>query len=482
MMTICGIILTGVLYGVVMLCMGCIIISKSPKRKIKNKNILVIGGTHGLGKELARQLYNEENKVTITSRKINDANKAVSEIKKLHDQNITESADSAIYEVSESRDINKSNENDDNLKNNNMNLKNNKNLNDTQNDEDENTNSDEDYLKDNLKDTDNENTDNIFNGNISNGNISSDNILNGNISSNNIPYDNIHISNTHINNISNDDATDSEIINTIKHDFSISSDEIYNNISENSTTTSNVDSNNSTATITTSNTIADKLYTDKRINAIQLDILEDIPLVNTEYDIIFCIPGYCISKYFRDQELNDFKNQMNLNYNAVVNTLMHFRKNNNKPFTFVSICSTAGIFYIPGYSSYAPTKSALYTFYCCVYPEMQKENIDMRLFIPGTINTKALKRENKTKPEFTKNIEYTNTISTPKPCAKYIIDNLYSRRFITIDWFTYFVLIRDECQEIQDYIYFPISLIVVFISRCYVKMKFRFGDIKYKKC
>lgn len=219
------------------------------------------------------------------------------------------------------------------------------------------------------------------------------------------------------------------------------------------------------------------------IACLSIDISQEHPYEEneTDYDYIFCVPGFSVSKYFKDQTFNDFKDQIDLNYLAIIKALMHYRVHNKKPFTFITIGSTASLFYFPGYSSYSPTKSALFAFVNSVKMELERENISIRIYLCPAMDTRGLSAENKTKPEFTKSIEYTNTIQNPEYSARYFLDNIGTRTAITSDWFTYFNVIKANCEEIGDYLLFPIAVVVVAVSKWYVTLLFAYSCIR-KKC
>lgn len=209
-----------------------------------------------------------------------------------------------------------------------------------------------------------------------------------------------------------------------------------------------------------------------KIQCLEMDILDEKLPVQTEYDYIFCVPGFSISKYFKDQDISDFRAQMDLNYLATVNSLYKFKNQNKIPFIYIVISSTAALFYFPGYSSYSPTKSALLVFAKSVYPELHKEGIDLRVYLCPAMQTRGLDEENKLKPEFTKEIEFSNTIMSPEGAARYYLANIHKRRIIAVDWFTYFVMIKENCEDLVDYLFFPVAVVVVFISKMYVEYKF----------
>ncbi|KAI5151684.1 3-dehydrosphinganine reductase [Enteropsectra breve] len=214
--------------------------------------------------------------------------------------------------------------------------------------------------------------------------------------------------------------------------------------------------------------------TENEVKAVCMDItnLDAYDEKLEQYDYIFCCPGASISKFITDLKPGDYETQMRLNYQGSINTLYHFRKHCKRPFTFVLVSSAAGLFFFPGYAAYSPSKAALLAFAEVAEPELSKEGIDLRVFVCGSMRTPGLEKEDKDKPQYTKDIEYSNAIMEPKDAASHLISKMHTRKFIPTDWFTYFSLIRSRCERIHDYLLFPAAVMVIFISKWYVKIKF----------
>lgn len=214
------------------------------------------------------------------------------------------------------------------------------------------------------------------------------------------------------------------------------------------------------------------------INGKVLDVLKDDSFINFEigFDIIFCFPGFCIPKYFKDLEISDFEDQLEVNFLGVIRSLKYFRENNGKPFSFVAMNSTTSNFFFPGYSCYAPSKASLHAFFECANLELAREKIDLILLNCNTIETKGLVRENTCKPRYTREVEYSNIVYSVEDSARYFVENLFTRRVIAQDWFTYFSTIKVNCEKRIDYLMFPIAVLVIFVAKIIVKNKFK----KYK--
>lgn len=210
------------------------------------------------------------------------------------------------------------------------------------------------------------------------------------------------------------------------------------------------------------------------IACLALDISLEAPFdeTATDFDYIFCMPGFSAPGYLKDQSVTDFQRQMDLNYIAVVRTLRHYRRRNKHPFTFVAASSTAAFFFFPGYGSYAPTKAALIAFAACVRPELRKERIDLKIFVCAAMDTRGLAAEDTAKPAFTRDVEYSNSVMSAEQAAERCLKGMRARWLIATDWFTHFAVIKEECELWLDYALFPLAVLVIFIAKNVVSRKF----------
>lgn len=193
----------------------------------------------------------------------------------------------------------------------------------------------------------------------------------------------------------------------------------------------------------------------------------------SSYDYIFYCAGISHPGYFKDQNSKNFIHQNDLNFIGMIKTLYFFKNLINKPFVFVVISSTVSFFGFPGYSSYSPSKASITSFFKAVRLELLDEKITMKVVYPCAMDTPSLHKENLVKPEFTTEIELGNKILTPDFCASFILKNLHLRNSIAMDWFTFFLMIRDECEMPLDYLIFPLSVLIVFIGRIYINIKYQ---------
>jgi 3-dehydrosphinganine reductase len=193
----------------------------------------------------------------------------------------------------------------------------------------------------------------------------------------------------------------------------------------------------------------------------------------TSYDAIFCCPGASYPSYFVDQEMERFERTMDLNYLGTVRALKHYSKWNRRPFDFVMVGSTVSLLTFPGYSSYAPTKSALLSFFSTVHDEMSSIGIRLHFFNPSGIQTPGYAQESRSKPAFTKEVEDMSGIRRPEDAARVLLAGIGRRRFITSDFYTYLYQIKYECEDVVDYLLFPVAVAFVFLSKLFISFKYR---------
>ncbi|KAG0439697.1 3-ketodihydrosphingosine reductase tsc10 [Dictyocoela muelleri] len=244
-------------------------------------------------------------------------------------------------------------------------------------------------------------------------------------------------------------------------------------------------------------------------------------LGNDDYDLIFYCVGYCRAGYFKDLSIDDYKNQMEVNYLGAIKCLKHFhnlrnrenganpvqnklhndeRKKHNrniiisrnkliKPLTFVMIGSTLSVTSIPGYSAYSTSKTALKSLFDNLYLELLKEKISLKIFLVTNMMTEGFINENKTKPEFTKKIDNYGKPLCPDYAAKLIIDKIYNNQIcfyknfgpflpnsgesiIVSDLFTEFFLIKSEFSGLRQFILIPFAVIFYWCWKNFLTIKF----------
>lgn len=227
-------------------------------------------------------------------------------------------------------------------------------------------------------------------------------------------------------------------------------------------------------TVTSRN--ADKLeslkkygFTTRVMDVDQLGTRTESP---TDYDYVFCCPGVSYPSYFTNQSVDVFERTMRTNYLGTVGALKHYSVVNKRPFRFVMIGSTLSLFTFPGFSSYSPSKAALLSFFYTVYDEMQRIGISLHFYNTASITTPGYRRENTTKPPYTRSIEDMSAPACAEDRAHEFLDNMMRRRVVPSDIATYMYQIRTDCERVVDYVLFPLAVAFVCISKVYARWKF----------
>lgn len=220
-------------------------------------------------------------------------------------------------------------------------------------------------------------------------------------------------------------------------------------------------------------TISARNQTTNIFRFLKIDVT-DITTFNessSDYDFIFCCAGGVVPGFFKDINIDVYREQMTLNYLGTLNALSHFSKTNKKPFSFIMIASTVALFTFPGYSAYAPTKCALKSFYDSAVLELKRDNIDLYIFYVNSMQTPGFDAENRIKPEFTKSIEGTKGMC-PKKAARILLREMEFSNEICSDNLTRIFKLRVEIENYRDYFFMIVSLFAYPIIKWYVKNKF----------
>lgn len=208
---------------------------------------------------------------------------------------------------------------------------------------------------------------------------------------------------------------------------------------------------------------------------IQLDVCDESTFEqgDTNYDYIFYCTGISLPGGFDIRTVDDHMLCTNTNYMGMIKVLKHYTKINKKPFHFTMIGSTLALFELPGYSTYTPTKSAIVSFFYSTYNEFLKKNIRLHLFNPTNMQTKGFERENQIKDAYNVQIENLFNTMSPEDCAEYFLDNMFYRKVVVTDYFTYLCQIRHDCEKPIDYFLFPLAVIIVFLSKVFTTLIYK---------
>jgi 3-dehydrosphinganine reductase len=164
-----------------------------------------------------------------------------------------------------------------------------------------------------------------------------------------------------------------------------------------------------------------------RLKPLLSDIIENhiIP------DYLFNFVGYAYVQYLEKLTLEDFKNNMNVNYyGQLVPTLIilpYFLEARNGYITFTS--SVNGFLGIMGYTTYTPTKYALFGLAEILRHELLPYNIKVSILFPVDTDTPGFAEENKFKPPECAMISESGGLKTPEEIADEFIKGILEERF-----------------------------------------------------
>ena len=148
-------------------------------------------------------------------------------------------------------------------------------------------------------------------------------------------------------------------------------------------------------------------------------------------DYLFNFVGYAFVQYIEKLTLDDFKNNMNVNYyGQLVPTLIllpYFMEARSGYITFTS--SIMGFMAVMGYTTYCPSKYAVFGLAEVLRHELLPYKIKVSVLFPTDTNTPGLAEENVLKPEECKIISETGTVMNPEDVAEEFIDGVLNERF-----------------------------------------------------
>ncbi len=148
-------------------------------------------------------------------------------------------------------------------------------------------------------------------------------------------------------------------------------------------------------------------------------------------DYLFNFVGYAYAQYIEKLTLEDFKRNMDVNYyGQLVPTLIvlpYFLENKQGYITFTS--SIMGFMAIMGYTTYCPTKYALFGLAEILRHELLPYNIKVSVLFPVDTDTPGFAEENKLKPEECKIISESGTVMAAEEVAEIFIDGIQNEMF-----------------------------------------------------
>ena len=148
-------------------------------------------------------------------------------------------------------------------------------------------------------------------------------------------------------------------------------------------------------------------------------------------DYLFNLVGRAIPGYIEEYTLDDFKENMNLNYyGQLVPTLIllpYFMKEKKGHIIYFS--SMLGYVGMMGYGTYVPTKFAIVGLAEALRNELKPHNIKFSIVYPPDTNTPGLTTENEGKPPECVIMSETGGLLEPEEIAEYVIKKVMKNKF-----------------------------------------------------
>ncbi|MFX0088096.1 MAG: SDR family NAD(P)-dependent oxidoreductase [Candidatus Hodarchaeota archaeon] len=148
-------------------------------------------------------------------------------------------------------------------------------------------------------------------------------------------------------------------------------------------------------------------------------------------DYLFNFVGYAFVQYLEKLTLQDFKKNMNVNYyGQLVPTLIvmpYFMEARKGYITFTS--SVMGFMAVMGYTTYCPSKFALFGLAEALRHELLPYNTKVSILFPTDTDTPGLAEENILKPEECKIMSAVGTVMTAEQVAEEFIDGILNEHF-----------------------------------------------------
>lgn len=160
-------------------------------------------------------------------------------------------------------------------------------------------------------------------------------------------------------------------------------------------------------------------------------LIEDVIRNHKVPDYLFNFVGYAYVQYFEKLTLDDFKKNMDVNYyGQLVPTLIvlpHFLEAKEGYITFTS--SALGFMAVMGYTTYVPSKYAIFGLAEVLRHELLPYKIKVSIFFPTDTDTPGLAEENALKPEECKIMSEVGTVMSAEDAAEEFINGILEERF-----------------------------------------------------
>lgn len=148
-------------------------------------------------------------------------------------------------------------------------------------------------------------------------------------------------------------------------------------------------------------------------------------------DYLFNFVGYAYAQYIEKLTLEDFKKNMDVNYyGQLVPTLIVIPYFMEAKKGYIAITSSVmGFMAAMGYTTYCPTKYALFGLAEILRHELLPYKIKVSILFPVDTDTPGYEEENKLKPEECKIISGVGTVMTAEQVAEVFIDGILNEHF-----------------------------------------------------
>jgi 3-dehydrosphinganine reductase len=143
-------------------------------------------------------------------------------------------------------------------------------------------------------------------------------------------------------------------------------------------------------------------------------------------DFLVCNAGFSLPQMFLEADASFYEKQMNVNFLGYVKMSQPVAKRmaERRSGRIVYVSSILGTMTCAGYSPYSPSKHAIKALADVVEVELKPFNVNVHLYLPGTIETPGYEEENKMKPEVTKRIEGTADKVSAEQAATILLNGI----------------------------------------------------------
>ncbi|MHA1919319.1 MAG: SDR family oxidoreductase [Promethearchaeota archaeon] len=148
-------------------------------------------------------------------------------------------------------------------------------------------------------------------------------------------------------------------------------------------------------------------------------------------DYLINMVGYAYPQYIEKLKLDDFKNNMNVNYYGqlvpILTILPYFMK--EKRGYIANTSSMMGYFGMMSYATYCPSKFAIVGLTEALRHELKPYNIGFSILFPPDTDTPGLAKENEIKPEECKILSESAKLLSAEEVARVFVKGIIKRKY-----------------------------------------------------